>query len=113
LAEDDDHVKQYRNAAKNGRLLSEQVIDGWVKRDFGNHVIIEFETSSGVFDQAFSIEDFEGQPLPDVGTAVRLVSHLLTAPDLESDPSEDGGDDDEVGELKPQPGKSGEYWFGD
>ncbi len=86
------HVKQYRNAAKNGRLLSEQVIDGWVKRDFGNHVIIEFETLCGVFDQAFSVEDFRGQSLPDVGMAVRLISHLLTAPDLESDPADvDGG----------------------
>jgi hypothetical protein len=111
--EDDDHVKQYRNAAKNGRLLSQQVIDGWVKRDFGSHVIVEFETPSGVFDQTFGIEDFRGQCLPGVGTAVRLVSHLLTAPDLESDPLEDGGDNDEVRELKPQSGKSGEYWFGD
>ena len=110
---DDDHVKRYRGSAKDGRLLSEQTFDGWVKRHFENHVIVEFQTPHGIFDQTFGIEDFEGQHLPIMGTAVRLVSHLLTAPDLESDPWEDGGDDDPVRELKLQPGQTGEYRLGD
>lgn len=79
-----------RDSAYGGKLIAEQVFEGWVKGDKGDHVIVEFAAARRTVDQHFSLQDCEGDGLPEFGRAVRLISQLLTATDLETAPAEDG-----------------------
>lgn len=73
-------VRRYAEQAREGDILAEQVLEGYVSKVDGDQVIVEFKTPHGYANQLFTAEQFGGA-LPQYGAAVRVVAHLLTAPD--------------------------------
>lgn len=79
----------YQEQAREGDLLVQQALDGYVVLCDEAGVIIELTLPQGsATRQAFTPDHFENGLLPEKGRAVRLISHLLTAPDLEADATE-------------------------
>jgi hypothetical protein len=83
---DQDFLQRQYEAIQN--LLAEVVCTGFVKRDLGESVLAEFRTPSGNQTMEIHTEQFEGGVLPRVGLSVRIVTHLLTAPDRVRDRNE-------------------------
>jgi hypothetical protein len=83
-------VSTYAEHARDGGILAQQVLEGYVAVSDEAGIVVEFNGPDGVATrQAFSRTMLENGSIPDVGCAVRLIAHLLSAPDQEVLATED------------------------
>lgn len=81
-------LARYAEYAREGVILAENVLEGWVVNSDEAGVVVEVESSDGVIlRQSFSRKHLANEVAPEAGSAVRIIAHLVTAPDLELEPS--------------------------
>lgn len=73
----------YQHALKQGALLCEEVIEGTVVRITENAMVVLLDAVGGTVAQEFPRSDFYQSIPPAEYTRVRVIAHLVTAPDLD------------------------------
>ena len=95
-------LAKYAEYAGEGIVVAENVLTGWVVSSDEAGIVVEIESPDGdVLRRSFPRRQLANEVAPESGGAVRIIAHLVTAPDLEVAPS--------IGDLESTLGDEPEY----